>query len=129
MVRFFLVEFIITMGHHKLKLLTIPFALFIYAIAAISMFSKNGGPIDMSGFALINPIALTFVMLSYYVIKKNQKYLLATFIIALGAFIYNLVSLIRITAGSIEGEKSIAILFLIPFGAFLIYFYYEVFES
>lgn len=117
------------MGHNKLKLLTIPFALFIYAVTAIALFAESDGPIQMSGLALINPIALTFVMLCYYVFTKSQKYLLATFVIALVAFIYNLVNFIRIIVGSIEGEKSLTILFLIPFGAFLIYFYYEVFDS
>jgi len=117
------------MGHHKLKLLVIPFALFIYTITVISLFAKNGGPINMSGFGLINPIALTFVMLCFYAFKSNQKFLLTTFIASLAAFFYNLYIFLRITFGSIEGEKSISILFLIPFGAFLIYFYYEVFDS
>lgn len=117
------------MGHHKLRLLIIPFAIFVYLISGFIFFGEVSDKYRLGLTDYMNPIAITCMFLTFFVLKSNQKFLLFTFLVVLVTFVLNGWNFIQLMAGNMNGEKSLVTLYLIPLGAFFIYFYYEVFDD
>lgn len=116
------------MGHHKIKILTLPFAFFIYFISINQLLNNE----DLYRTDLVchiaNVIALSFILISYFWLKEKRYFLISTAALAITALVCSVIAYVQILMGNMQGTKNIYILFMIPFGLYLIYFYYELYD-
>jgi len=75
-----------------------------------------------------NLIALTFILINYFLIKEKRYFLMLTVAMAITALASSAIAYAQILMGNMAGEKNIYILFMLPFGLYLIYFYYELYD-
>lgn len=116
------------MGHHKIKILTIPFAFFIYFISANQLITNEDLYRHEYVSHVANIAALTFIFIAYFWLKEKRRFLIITAAMAITALASSAISYVQILMGNMVGQKNVYILFMIPFGLYLIYFYYELFD-
>jgi len=116
------------MGHHKIKILSIPFAFFIYIISTHQLWTNEDLYRNEFVSHVANLIALSFVLISYFWLKEKRNFLIITAAMAITALASSVIAYAQILMGNMAGEKNIYILFMIPFALYLIYFYYELYD-
>jgi len=116
------------MGHHKIKILTLPFAFFIYFISANQLLNNEDLYRNEYVCHVANVIALSFILISYFWLKEKRYILMLTAAMAVTALSCSVIAYAQILMGNMSGIKNIYILFMIPFLLYLIYFYYELYD-
>lgn len=116
------------MGHHKIKILTLPFAFFIYFISANQLLNNEDLYRNEYVTHVANLIALSFVLTSYFLLKESRNFLIITLAMAITALASSAIAYMQILMGNMGGAKNMYILFMLPFGLYLIYFYYELYD-
>ncbi len=116
------------MGHHKIKILTLPFAFFIYFISTNQLLNNEDLYRNEFVCHVANLIALSFILVSYFWLKEKRTFLILTAAMAITALASSVIAYAQILMGNMQGTKNIYILFMLPFGLFLIYFYYELYD-
>lgn len=116
------------MGHHKIRILSLPFAFFI-AFIIYSQLTGDAYLTELEKFNYsLSGVGLLFILINYFVIKSNRILLIGTALLSficlcMAAFLF-----FKILIGAADGFKEIFILFIIPFVLFLVYAYYELFD-
>jgi len=116
------------MGHHKIKILSLPFVFFIGFII-YSELSRNSylTMLEKNNYTL-SSIGLLAIMINYFIVKNNRTFLIATSLLSLICLALSAFFFFQILIGIADGNKNINILFIIPFVLFLVYAYYELFD-
>jgi len=116
------------MGHHKIRILSLPFAFFIGFI----IYSQLFGDAYITAFEQLNygisGIGLLLILINYFVVKQSKVFLIGTAFLASVCLALSAFAFLEILVGAAGGNKNIYILFMIPFALFLLYTYYELIE-
>jgi len=109
----------------NLKILSIPFAVFILIIA----FSKFGSDVffEKNITCLLNGITISLIMSTYFLIKNSKLFLNAIMLLCLVALIINIYYFVSFSIDN-DNSKYLAMLAIIPFTGFCIHYYNEVFD-
>jgi len=116
------------MGHHKIRILTLPFIFFIGFII-YGQFFGNGyfTEIEKINYSL-TAVGLGLILVNYFVIKTSRPLQIATAFLSLICLLFSAFFFFQILIGAADGDKNIYILFMIPFVLYLVYAYYELFD-
>lgn len=109
----------------NLKILSIPFAVFMLIIA----FSKIGSEVffEKNVASLLNGFTIIWIMLAYFILKKSKIYLHITMAICLFALAINIYYFVSFSIDN-DNTKYLAMLAIIPFSGFCIHYYNEMFD-
>jgi len=116
------------MGHHKIRILSLPFVFFISFI----IYSQLFGDVYLTKLEQFNhslsAAGLIFILVNYFLIKNNRALLIGTAFLSIVCLAVSFYIFFQILIGASGGDKNIYILFIIPFVLYLVYAYYELFD-
>jgi len=116
------------LGHHKIKILSLPFVFFIGFI----IYSQLFGSVYLNQIEKVNytlsSVGLLFILINYFIVKNSRILLIGTLALSVICLALSAFAFFKILVGAADGNKNIYILFVIPFTLFLVYAYYELFD-